>query len=126
MTDKEPEELADALVSQFDELLDSPTKAKPTTAKLEIMRAFAIDLYFKIERYENIIAHQERDSRESHLTNKVLTAAGLIDEEQYSNANMLVTEARSGNNMYTDVETILKRNRREDRKHEATGQGEAA
>lgn len=120
MTDKEPEEIADALVQHFDDILDM--KGRPNTPKLEKMRNLAIDLYFKIERFETTIAYQERDGRETYRTIQALQAAGLIDDEQYHAANLLVTEARGSNNPFTDVDTILKRNRADDRKHEATTQ----
>ncbi len=116
----EPENNADALVTHIDECIEM--KARPTKAKLEFMQTLAVNLYFQIERLENRIAYQERDSRETYRTIKVLQEAGLFDEDQYSYASQLVTDARSPNNVYTDVDTILKRNRADDKKHDATPQ----
>ena len=118
MAKMKPENNADALVTHIDECIEM--KASPTKAKLEFMQTLAVNLYFQIERLEKRVAYQKRDIRETYRTIEALKAVGLIDDEQYTNANRLVTEARNPNNTFTDLDTILKRNREDDKKYDAT------
>ena len=112
------ETTASALVDMIEAAMaEKGPQAKPVLDRvrkqLQPMRDLAIDLHFQIERLEKRVAHHERDARETWRTIRMLQEAGLFDEDQFSAANNIVTDARGPNNTFTDVDTILKRNREE-------------
>jgi hypothetical protein len=113
----EPENAADALVEHIDNCIGLLPEA-PGKNKLETMRMRAIDAFNLIGRLQTRIAYMERDSREAYKSVKILIASGLIDEEHYSDANRMVTEARSPQNTYTDLDTIKCRNIAADNKEQ--------
>lgn len=108
MIEDTPAPTVDALIIHIEECLSD--RKCITKNKLEFMRSLAIDAFNQFDRLHTLYAYAERDNRETFKTIKMLEESGLIDEGHFSTANMLVTEARSPTNRYTDVDTIKHRN----------------
>jgi hypothetical protein len=108
----EPENKADELITLIESLQNSKRRTATITAKtLDEMHVLAIDIFYLIERLETRVAYLERDGRETYRTIRMLQEAGLFDEEQYNFVNNIVVKARKSDNTFTDLDTIIKRNR---------------
>lgn len=107
MANEQPENAADAMVTLIEQL--GVQKKRPTNARFDELHSMAITCYNQIDRLATRLAFAERDSRETFKTIRMLQESGLIDEDHFSTANTIVTDARSDTNRYTDVDTIKAR-----------------